>query len=204
MKRTNRTAARTAAVLLSALALTGCSNDNDGTDRSSDSAQTEESTADFNEADVSFAQMMIPHHEQAIEMSDIVLANDAVTTEVAELAEQIKAAQQPEIETLNGWLTEWGAEAEAEMDHGDMGHDDGMMTQEDLEALESSPGALVNVMYLEQMIAHHEGAVTMAQDQVEDGQNPDAVALAQDIITTQQAEITTMQQHLVGLTDANS
>lgn len=209
MARPTRAAILATGALLGALTLAACSNDDDpgdmegmdhGTDQSSTSADADPE-ADFNEADVMFAQMMIPHHEQAIEMSDIVLANPDVSPEVADLAQQIKDAQEPEIETLTSWLTEWGSDPAEEMDHGDMSTDSGMMSEEDLANLESATGAEVNRLFLEQMIMHHEGAVAMAQDQVDNGQNPDAVALAEDIVTTQEAEIATMGSIMGTLND---
>lgn len=159
------------------------------------------SQAQHNEQDVMFAQMMIPHHQQAIEMSDILLANDGAMPEVASLAEEIKDAQAPEIDTLTSWLTEWGADPAEEMDHGDMSTDSGMMSEEDLANLESATGPEVNRLFLEQMIMHHEGAIAMAQDQVDNGQNPDAIALAENIIATQEEEIATMGSILGTLND---
>lgn len=213
MSRPTRAAILTVTALITAGALSACSNDQgemEGMDHSSSTQESStpadgtdtEAAADFNDADVMFAQMMIPHHEQAIEMSDILLANPAAAPEVIELAEQIKQAQAPEIETLNSWLTAWGVDAGSEMDHGAMGHGDGMMTEEDLAQLAEAEDESVNLLFLDQMLMHHQGAVTMAQDQVDNGQNADAIALAEDIIQTQEAEIVTMQQQLADLTDA--
>lgn len=220
MSRPTRAALLATSALIGALALTACGND-DGSMEGMDHGSTESSTpaesasptesaespaldpdANANDADVMFAQGMIPHHEQAIEMVDIALANPSITPEVAELAEQIKAAQTPEIDTLNGWLQTWGVDS-SQMDHGSMDHG-GMMTEQDLADLEAAEGPAVNLMFLDQMIVHHEGAVAMAQDEVDNGQNPDALALAQQIIDTQQAEIDTMQQQLANFTDANA
>ncbi|AEG44671.1 DUF305 domain-containing protein [Isoptericola variabilis] len=154
-----------------------------------------EPQADAGPADVTFAQMMIPHHEQAVEMSDVVLAADGVDPEVAELAEQIKAAQQPEIDQLRSWLDEWDA---PEQPHG--GHDhgamDGMMSQDDLTALADADGADASRLFLEQMIEHHEGAIAMAETEVSDGTHDGAVAMAEEIIATQQDEIDRMREML--------
>ncbi|GMA32341.1 hypothetical protein GCM10025875_23330 [Litorihabitans aurantiacus] len=116
--RTTRTTRRiAAAALLGSLTLTACSGDGDpggmegmdhGDDRSSTATPTEDRAGDHNDADVMFAQMMIPHHEQAVEMSDIVLADPSVMPEVSDLAQQIKDAQAPEIETMSAWLADWG------------------------------------------------------------------------------------------------
>lgn len=165
--------------------------------------QAEES-AQHSEADVMFAQMMIPHHEQAIEMSDIILSKDDVPADVTSLAEEIKAAQGPEIAQLTDWLEQWGEPTQPEgmdmdMDMGgdhDMAQMEGMLSDEELQLLSDAPGPEAAELFLNQMIAHHEGAVAMAEDQVENGTYPPAVDLAQTIIDTQQQEIDTMQQML--------
>ena len=193
------TAATAALALVPALILVGCSAESEdedsmpGMDHGS-SAQA----ANVTDADMMFASMMIVHHEQAIEMSDIVLAKDGVHPKVVKLAEAIKTAQGPEIEQLQGWLDDWGVDPdEGQMDG--MGHGDGMMTEDDLAALESADGAEASRLFLEQMIVHHEGAVEMAQAQVEDGSNPDAIELAQTIVDAQTTEIQEMQNLLATL-----
>lgn len=181
----------TAVALTSAVVLTACTSDDDsGMGGDHDMGGT---SADANSADVMFAQMMVPHHEQAIEMSDVLLAKDGVDPEVADLAEQIKAAQGPEIEQMNEWLDEWGADMA-----GDMGHGDGMMSEDDLDALADADGAAAGDLYLEQMIEHHEGAIDMAEAEVSDGKHEGAVAMAESIVETQTAEIATMQEMLAG------
>ncbi|WP_201276677.1 DUF305 domain-containing protein [Marisediminicola senii] len=146
-----------------------------------------------------FAQMMVPHHEQAVEMSDMILAKDDVDPDVLDIAQQIKDAQGPEIEQMNGWLDEW----DASDDMGDMGgmdHSmDGMMSDDEMEALEGSSAESASRLFLEQMTEHHEGAIDMAQTELDEGEYPEAVELAQDIVDTQQAEIDQMQEILSGL-----
>lgn len=193
-----RTAATAALALTAALVLAGCSAGNDDGSMPGMDHGASEQAADVNDADVMFASMMIVHHEQAIEMSDIVLAKEGVAPEVVELAEQIKAAQGPEIEQLQGWLEDWGVNPE-EHQMGGMDHGDGMMTEDDLAALESADGPEASQLFLEQMIVHHEGAVEMAQTQVDDGSNPDAVELAQTTIDAQTTEIQEMQDLLATL-----
>ena len=129
-----RTAATAALALTAALVLAGCSagSDDEGSMPGMDHGSSEQ-TADANDADVMFASMMIVHHEQAIEMSDIVLAKEDVNPEVIELAEAIKAAQGPEIDQLQGWLDDWGVDSEEQQMDG-MDHGDGMMTEDDLAA----------------------------------------------------------------------
>ncbi|WP_151525712.1 DUF305 domain-containing protein [Serinicoccus kebangsaanensis] len=186
--RTAATAVITLSAVLTVGACTGSSEES--TTPSVDTSS--ETSADFNEADVMFASMMIVHHEQAIEMSDIVLNQEGVDPRVTSLAEDIKAAQTPEIEQLRSWLEAWGVgPGELQMD--DMGHGGGMMSEDELTALEEADGPEATHLFLEQMIVHHEGAVDMAETQVDQGSNPDAIELAQTIIDAQTAEIEEMR-----------
>ena len=155
--------------------------------------------ADHNDADVSFAAGMVPHHEQAIEMSDIILAKQGIDQRVVDLANQIKAAQGPEIATMQQWLTGWGAPAMNHEGHdmSDMGM--GMMSDQQLEQLRQAQGADAAKQFLTGMIAHHEGAVRMAQTELDTGKAEDAKKLARDIIDAQQREIATMKQFLGSL-----
>lgn len=147
-----------------------------------------------NEADVKFARAMIPHHQQAVEMSEMLLAKDGVDSRVRRLAEKIKAAQGPEIDKLQGWLQEWGVPDPS--DSG-MGHGmDGMMSEQDMAELGEASGPEAAVLFLEQMVRHHEGAVEMARTERESGSDPQAVDLAQSIIDAQEAEIARMQDLL--------
>ncbi|WP_016935828.1 DUF305 domain-containing protein, partial [Rhodococcus sp. R1101] len=166
-----------------------------------------EQAAAHNDADVMFAQMMIPHHSQAIEMSDMLLAKENIPAEVIALAEQIKAAQGPEIEQLESWLDQWGAPMATSEDGHDMpGMDegtgmgtsgmDGMMSAEDMQALAQAQGTDAARLFLDQMIVHHEGAVEMAQTEIGEGRFTDAVVMARSIVDTQQQEIETMRQLL--------
>ncbi|MGV9194375.1 DUF305 domain-containing protein [Microbacterium sp. MC2] len=197
-----RTLAIPAIALTAVLALAGCSdtgatgNGMPGMDHGNGSSSAP--AANANEADIMFATMMIEHHRQAIEMSDAVLTKEDVDPRVTTLAEDIKAAQQPEIDQLERWLEEWGA-SDSGMGMDDMGHGDGMMTEDDMQALEAATGPEASRLFLEQMIEHHNGAITMAQEQVDNGQNPDAVALAQKIVDDQTAEIATMEDILASL-----
>jgi len=193
-----------AGVLATALVLAGCSDtggsDMEGMDHgsstsSSPSASAGTSDAAFNDADVTFAMEMVMHHQQAIEMSDTLLAKDGVHSDVVALAERIKAAQGPEIETMNQWLEDWGQDT----DMGGMDHGGGMMSEEDMAALEEADGETASSLFLEQMIMHHQGAIDMAEAQIDNGQNPDAVALAQKIVEDQAAEIAEMQELLAQL-----
>lgn len=193
-----------ALTILLAAGVTAC-----GEDTTDASSQTEVSTTEHNNADVAFASDMITHHAQALSMVDLTLKRD-LDPEVQALAEDIRDAQGPEIETMADWLTQWGENVpETLRDHvnsghdmgdmsdnmDDMGHDDmpGMMTSEDMDALENASDAEFQDMWLEMMIDHHEGAIEMAETEQENGQFKDAVDLAGQIIDAQQQEIDTMQ-----------
>ncbi|MBL5974587.1 MAG: DUF305 domain-containing protein [Candidatus Leucobacter sulfamidivorax] len=191
--------ALTALAALIALALAACASDGGSTAAMDHGDHDDRSqAAAANDADIAFTAGMIPHHEQAIEMSDIVLGKDGIDPRVGELAERIKTAQGPEIDRLQGWLRDWGAEhAGHGGDHA--GHGDGMMTEEDLAALRDASGADASRLFLEQMIAHHEGAVQMAETQIAEGGNADAIALAREIASAQAAEIQQMRDLLASL-----
>ncbi|MER6781617.1 MULTISPECIES: DUF305 domain-containing protein [unclassified Streptomyces] len=154
-----------------------------------------------NQADVTFAQGMIPHHRQAILMSDMVAANGA-SAEVKALAEKIKKAQAPEIETMSGWLKAWGEKVPTGISMDGMGHGDddsgmpGMMDDQDVNRLGNTKGNAFDTMFLTMMIEHHEGAIDMAETEKQQGGYGPAKALADDIITSQTAEIAQMQQML--------
>ncbi|AKT50719.1 DUF305 domain-containing protein [Arsenicicoccus sp. oral taxon 190] len=140
--------------------------------------------------DVMFAQMMIPHHQQAIEMGDLALKNPTSSPEVRKLATDIKKAQDPEIQTMRGWLSSWGAATSA---GGHMDHGTGMMSDADMAKLETAQGAEFDRMWLSMMVQHHRGAVTMAQQVLTTTNDPQVKQLADAIIKAQNAEIATMQ-----------
>src|SRR3979490_1431414 len=179
---------------------TGCSSSNESdhpaghtTPSSATAATTTAAAEAHNDADVTFAQHMIPHHTQAIEMSDTLLAKQGIDPRVTELANQIKAAQGPEIQQMQGWLTQWGTAPTPPMSgHGDMPGMSGIMSEQDVTALKDAQGVDATKLFLTQMISHHEGAITMAQTEIKDGQYPSAVELAHAIVTAQQREIDTM------------
>jgi uncharacterized protein (DUF305 family) len=197
------------ALVAGTLLLAGCSGDaSDGAAQSSTSSSSTSSSpsaeADHNDQDVQFAQDMIPHHESAIMMAQMA-QDQAADQRVKDLADRIEAAQGPEIETMSGWLADWGAAASSSatddgmggMDHGGM--DDGGMGGMDTGALAGMSGTEFDRMFLTMMIEHHQGAVDMAETEIADGQNADAIALAESIRDTQNAEIGEMQQLLTEL-----
>lgn len=180
-----------ALALVAALALTAC-----GSDDSTTSGNSKNNT--FNAADVTFAQSMIPHHEQAVQMSKMAKAHASVP-EVKRLAERIETAQGPEITTMQKWLKDWGKDQPSssmgDMDHGGM---PGMMSDDDMSALGRATGAGFDKMFLTMMVAHHTGAVSMARTEQSTGKDTGATALAKKIEAAQTAEIAEMDQLLNG------
>lgn len=167
------------------------------------------------QADISFAKQMMPHHKQALTMSDMV-PNHETSPELADLASTIKQAQQPEIDKLNGWLDEWGANDSAGDDHGEHGDSQGdadsdqhgenqhggehqmagMMTDADMAKLKRANGPKFERMWLEMMIEHHRGAVDMARTELDEGKHPGAREMARGIVDSQRAEINKMRSML--------
>lgn len=193
----------TAAAAVAAVVIAGCGGGTEPNAQNAPSApnnqtqQNAQGQASHNQADIAFAQGMIPHHQQAIDMSRTVIERGQ-SQEVKDLAKQIESAQGPEINTMTGWLQSWGVPESPGMEHGggmqhDGGHMEGMMSPEQMQQFEQAQGAELDRMFLTMMIEHHEGAVTMAQNELDNGQYPEAKQLAQQIIDTQEAEIATMQ-----------
>lgn len=171
------------------LALTGCSSHAE--DATHSTASVDYSVYDANA--VMFAQMMIPHHDQAITMADLALKKSS-NPDVMSLANQIKIAQGPEIVQMTAWLQAAGAPLELAGDHSM--HMDGMLSDAQLTALEDAAGTDFDKLFLESMIAHHEGALAMAQDLVANSSNAEVAALAAQIIENQSQEIAFMKDLL--------
>ncbi len=172
------------AIGVAGLVLAACGNSADNT-----AART-----DFNKADVAFAQQMVPHHRQAVDMAELA-GSRAKNPEVKALATDIENAQGPEIKTITGWLKEWNKPVPDDM----TGMDDsmpGMMSTQDMDTLKAMSGAEFDNAFLTMMIAHHEGAVDMAQTELDEGKNRDATDLARVVQSTQKAEIDTMKNRL--------
>ncbi|MGV9732198.1 DUF305 domain-containing protein [Streptomyces albogriseolus] len=216
MNRTRSLARRTAVVAASgaaALVLAACGGSGDDTGsaghgghqatESASAASAPASQGRHNTADVTFAQGMIPHHRQAVEMADLA-PDRAQSAEVKKLAADIKKAQAPEIEKLSGWLTSWGetVPAEGAMDHSmhggmeGMEGMEGMMSAEEMTALGNASGKAFDTAFMEMMIKHHEGAVEMAKTEQADGAHTPARKMAADIIASQSAEIEQMKKLL--------
>ncbi|WTW04778.1 DUF305 domain-containing protein [Streptomyces sp. NBC_00024] len=199
-----RRTAFAAVAAAAALVLAACGgNDSTGTASTSPGTTTSASVpaGEHNQADVTFAQGMIPHHRQAIAMADMAETR-ASSSEVKELAAQIKKAQDPEIETMSGWLRAWGEKVPEGMDgmdgmdNGDASSMPGMMNDQQMDDMRGASGKTFDTMFLTMMIKHHEGAVDMAGTEKNQGAYGPAKALADDIITAQTAEIAQMRKML--------
>ncbi|HCB56771.1 MAG TPA: DUF305 domain-containing protein [Arthrobacter bacterium] len=198
-----------ALTIAAAIALAGCSTGTAGSDggsmpgmnhgSSGMSSGSAPAATDFNASDAMFAQMMIPHHAQAVEMSDLMLKKEGIPATVTGLATRIKAAQAPEIEKMTGWLRSWNQPTAMSSEMAGGHSMSGMMGDDDMTKLGAAQGAEAARLFLTQMIAHHEGAVVMAKTESSDGKNPDAVKLAKDIATAQEAEIQEMKDLLATL-----
>ncbi|MFE0647290.1 DUF305 domain-containing protein [Streptomyces sp. NPDC059534] len=209
---TNRTARKFAlvgAVAATGLLLSACGTDDamSGMDHSGTSAPatatatTPGAAAEaaapgaFNDADVMFAQMMIPHHEQALEMAKLAdgRAEDA---EVKELVAAVERAQDPEIAKMRAWLKGWGKPESAGHGSGSGHGMSGMMSEQDMKDLAAAQGKDFDRTFAELMIAHHDGAVAMAKDEQKNGRNATAKKLADDVVRTQSEEIAALRKIL--------
>lgn len=208
-----------AAIALTAtagLSVAACGG-SDGADAGAASAPQTASNGDvFSDVDVQFASDMIQHHAQALSMANLTL-DRPLDPALQQLAEQIRDAQAPEIEQMTDWLTAWDQKVPPTMrdhahadhhDSGDMGGSDaeapkviggdmpGMASSEEMASLMKASDAEFQDLWLQMMIEHHQGAIEMAQDEQDNGTFPDAIALADSIITSQLNEIDTMETML--------
>lgn len=194
-----------AAALAAVMALAGCSTPGTsggsssmpGMDHSTMGSSAAPAAADHNGSDTMFVQGMIPHHAQAVEMSDIILKQQGIDARVTALATKIKAAQAPEIETMTGWLKEWNVPVMMS-DHSGHGMG-GMVDSQGLEKLKAAQGTEAVRLFLEQMIGHHEGAIDMAKQEIAAGKHAGSIQLSRDIVTSQEAEIAQMKEMLAAL-----
>lgn len=159
------------ALLSLVLAITGCASNSDP-------------LSSYSKADINFAEMMIPHHEQALEMVALAQTN-TTNPDILALAEQIRGAQEPEIVLMKSWP---GVDSAAHMGH----TMDGMLSETEIENLSAAKGAEFDRLFLEGMIKHHEGAIEMAKTVV-DSKNQSVVKLAEWIVNAQALEIETMK-----------
>lgn len=193
----------TGVLAAAALTLTACGGDDTGA-----TGTSIPESADFNDADVTFATDMIPHHAQALLMVDLAVTRD-VSPGLAGLLDQIRDAQAPEIELMTDWLEDWDQPVpRTGRGHGDTEADDdmdampgmdmpGMMSSDEMSSLKSASTADFEEMWFSMMIEHHQGAIAMAETELDDGEFSEAVSLAQGITQSQAEEIDTMESLLV-------
>lgn len=209
MKRMMRAQVAATLAVTAALTLAACGTDDNASPGSSSSSSSmpgmDDSTApttaatltapvDHSDKDVEFATMMIPHHQQAVEMADMAVEK-ATNAQVKQLATAIKAAQDPEIKEMSGWLTGWGKPVPSPgMSHSMPGS--GMMTEQEMTDLGKASGPAFDRMWVQMMIKHHQSAVAMAKTEQTSGESAKAIELAKKIETAQNAEIATMQKLL--------
>ncbi|MFJ8733456.1 DUF305 domain-containing protein [Streptomyces bauhiniae] len=156
-----------------------------------DAAEQREDDNSPNAADRSYAHMMIAHHTQALRMTELA-PKRAESTQVKRIAERISAAQGPEINSMKGWLATYGKGGTAH-DHGTM---PGMATGAQLTELRAAKGKAFDRLFLKLMIAHHQGAITMATDVKAQGNNIQIEEMADDVIAQQTSEIVRMRDML--------
>jgi len=186
------------AALAGAVVVSSCSKAEDPSAQSASAAPSSAQVAVHNADDVMFAQMMIPHHEQAVELSAMVpdrSTNPAVVT----LAATISGEQQPEITAMKALLVQWEVDPNAAADHSGHGMAmQGMVDDATMAKLQSLKGAEFDTLWLQSMISHHQGAIDMANTEIAKGQSADMITMAKSIVTAQQAEIDQMKQMLGG------
>jgi uncharacterized protein (DUF305 family) len=194
-----------------ALFLTLAACGSDATPSASSTASTSSTAsasvnATHNATDVSFAQNMIVHHQGAIRMAEMAQTH-ASSQQVKDLAGRIKAAQDPEIKEMTSWLEAWGEPVSTNNSMGNRDHSSGpmgsgpmgMMTEEQMHQLDAAMGTDFDRTFLQMMTAHHQSAIEMAKTEQADGSNPQAIALARSIETSQTAEIAEMAEMLKNL-----
>jgi uncharacterized protein (DUF305 family) len=181
------------------LALVACAGQSGGT---GSSMIAPSGTQVFNDADVTFLQQMITHHQQAIAMAKIAQSR-AQDPNVKQLAAKIDAEQSPEIQTMTGWLRAWGKPVPTTTPR-TMPSRPSMMPGPDISATTGTQGAEFDRKFLRMMTAHHQAAITMAKTEQASGANPEAKQLAKNIETSQTAEISQMQQMLTTLNPTHS
>ena len=188
-----------AAAAVSVLALAGCAVTPPGTDAGPTPSVAAADEGTYNAADLHFAQSMPPHHDQAIEMSKILLDKPGVHPDVKAVAKRIRKSHQAQLDAMYTWT--WAQDRpthdEGEEDDGGAHHNgqDGLMTEYQMMQLDLADRATVQILFLDGMIRHHQGALALAQAETREGKNRDVVDFAAAIVINHQAEIDT----LVGL-----
>ena len=188
-------------LIVGAVVLAGCSNGKEVSDTATSSSVSDPADrSPFNNADVTFVQGMIPHHQGALAMAQLAVGR-AQDPRILDLASRVEAAQEPEIEAMTAWLEEWGeplpedtmSEDMGGMDHGSGGMDMEGVPEGGVTDLGGASGPEFDRMFLEMMVEHHRGAVDMAETELAEGAYPDAIDLASEIAESQTTEIAEME-----------
>jgi len=163
-------------------------------------------TPDWNHDDVSYLQMMIPHHGQALDLAELA-ATRAADPRVRALAARTEAARGPEVWLMAGWLAERGIDVPSpdedphEYDHGEHGHHPmrGLLAADDLAALADAEGPAFDRLFLDELLRHQRGAIAMADDVLATGTDPRAAEIATEVRAGQRAEVARMERLLAQL-----
>ena len=181
-----------AAAVMATVTLSACSSS--GRQAATGSPSTSATQA-HNSTDITFAQDMMPCHKQAIQMSEIILTKQGLDPRVVQVANQIKAAEGPDIQGMQNWLSQWQRPTTPSSAAGmpAMQGMTGMASPEQITALQSAVGTDASKQFLTLMIQNHQHAIMLAQSEIDAGQYPPAIAMAHSIATTEQQEVNTMQ-----------
>ena len=181
-----------AAAVMAIVTLSACSS---SAHQAATGSPSTSSPQAHNSTDVTFAQNMTPCHKQAIQMSEIILTKQGLDPRVVQVANQIKAAEGPDVEGMQSWLSQWQQPMTPSSAAGmpAMQGMTGMASPEQMTALQNAAGADASKQFLTLMIQNHQHAIMLAQSEINSGQYPPAVAMAHSIATTEQQEVNTMQ-----------
>lgn len=179
---------------VAALLVAGCGGGDSGTGaaagNSAGGAAADQSVT-WNDADVSFAQMMLADHRMVGEMATMA-QKKATTPELKAVSKKLNSGQSKAADEISGWLTAWGEPTEAGAAHAQM---PGAMTEADMTMLTSmKKGMDFDMMFAQMMVEHHQGAITMAEEEAANGKNPDAKAMATSMVKTLQAQVTSLER----------
>jgi uncharacterized protein (DUF305 family) len=181
-----------AAAVMATVTLSACSS---SAHQAATGSPSTSSAQAHNSTDVTFAQNMTPCHKQAIQMSEIILTKQGLDPRVVQVANQIKAAEGPDVEGMQSWLSQWQQPMMPSSAAGmpAMQRMTGMASPEQMTALQNAVGADATKQFLTMMIQNHQHAIMLAQSEIDSGQYPPAVAMAHSIATAEQQEVNTMQ-----------
>jgi len=186
-----------APLLAATLLLAGCSPTETSPTETMLSERTDAMPAEANDTDVHFLGMMVPHHQQAIDMSDVLLASDVDDPALRDLAQRIRDGQQRENGQMNAWADEWGIDADMELHSRHIAN--GMVSPGVYESFTTLEGEALRTRFLELMHFHHQEVIAMTQDQVDNGGYAPLREMAAEMITVQTAEMAEMEKMYGGV-----